>query len=156
MQIKTAHFGNVEFDPDKKFVFADGLPGLEDEKEFALLSHEKSEPICWLQSLVNWEIALPVLNPFLVCPTYSFDITDEDVETLKIQDIKSVCVLNVLVIPKDVNEMTINLVAPIIVNIENHQGRQIFLDDKKYKIRTKVKELIENISLTGNNDAGTK
>lgn len=144
MLLNTAHFGAVEFDESKKFLFANGLPGLPEDTEFALLSHEQSEPVCWLQSMVHPEVALPVLNPFLLCPTYSFDITDSDVDELHITDIKDVFVINVLVIPKDPNEMTINLAAPIIVNTQNHQGRQIFLNDKAYRIKMRVSDLLDS------------
>jgi len=146
MQLMTSHFGLVEFDESKKFFFEEGLPGLEDEREFALLSHEQSAPVCWLQSMVHPEIALPVLNPFLLCPTYSFDITDSDVEALGIEDDKDVFTINVVVIPKDPTEMTINLAAPIIVNAVNHQAKQIFVSDKRYKIKTKVSELLDQLN----------
>ena len=73
MRIATAHFGEVEIDDNKVLFFENGLPGLEDNKRFALLSNEESRPINWFQSLDHWEIALPVIDPFLVCD-YAFDI----------------------------------------------------------------------------------
>lgn len=146
MLLKTAHFGVVEYDESKKFIFPDGLPGLPEDTEFALLSHEQSEPIVWLQSMISPEIALPVLNPFLVCPTYSFDITDSDVELLKIDDIQDVFIINVVVIPQDPNAMTINLAAPIIVNTKNNHGRQIFLNDKAYHVRTRISDLLDEMN----------
>ncbi len=150
MIIQTVHFGEVTFDETRKLSFANGLPGLEEETEFALLSQADSEPVCWLQSLVHPEIALPVLNPFLVCPSYAFDITDSDVDDLGIKDVQDVCVLNVLVIPQDVNEMTINLSAPIIINMKSRQGQQIFLNDKCYKIKARVADLIDEAIAVGN------
>ena len=147
MKIKTAHFVEVEFDEKKKICFQDGLPGLEEDTQFALLSHEDSEPICWMQSLIRPQIALPVLNPFLICPTYSFDISDSDVERLKIEDAKDVCILNVLVIPHgDPDGMTINLSAPLIINMKNRQGRQIFVNDKCYSTRMLVSDLVAKLT----------
>lgn len=146
MQLMTSHFGLVDFDEEKRFLFAEGLPGLEDEREFALLTHEQSAPVCWLQSMIHPEIALPVLNPFLLCPTYSFDITDSDVDALDIKDIKDVFIINVVVIPRNPDDMTINLAAPIIVNTLNHQGKQIIVSDKSYKIKTRVSELLEKLN----------
>ena len=51
MKIPTAHFGEVEIDEKKILYFEKGLPGLEDDKRFALLSNEDSRPVSWLQSL---------------------------------------------------------------------------------------------------------
>lgn len=143
MKIQTAHFGEIEYDAEKRIFFAEGLPGLEEDTEFALLSQEESEPICWMQSLIRPQICLPVLNPFLVCPAYTFEIPDSEAEDLRIGEPKDVCILNVLVIPRENPEaMTINLSAPIIFNMKNRQGRQIFLNDKTYSTRTSVGDLI--------------
>lgn len=142
MKIPTAHFGEVEIDDNKILVFEKGLPGLEEDIKYALLSNEDSRPISWLQSLDHSEISLPVMDPFLICPDYSFDISQNDVETLSIEDIKDVYVLSVLVIPKNKNAMTINLSAPIIINVRNSKGKQIILDDRKYRVRVPVSELL--------------
>lgn len=143
MIIPTAHFGEVEIDEAKILTFEDGLPGLEEDTRFAILSNEESQPISWLQSLDHPEIALPVIDPFLLCPDYAFDVSDEDIEKLELKDIHDAFVLSVLVIPKNVRDMTINLSAPVVINVRNGKGRQIILDDKKYKVRVPVAQLLE-------------
>jgi flagellar assembly factor FliW len=142
MKIPTAHFGEVEIDDNKILIFEKGLPGLEEDKRYALLSNEDSRPVSWLQSLDHREISLPVMDPFMVCPDYSFDISQNDVEILTIEDIKDVYVLSILVIPKNINAMTINLSAPIIINVRNSKGCQIILDDRKYRVRVPVADLL--------------
>jgi flagellar assembly factor FliW len=141
MRILTAHFGEVEIDEEKVFFFTNGLPGLEDDKRFALVSREEGQPIRCLQSLDHWEIALPVINPFELLPSYEFDITPDDISALSIEAPEEVMTINVLVIPQNPKEMTVNLASPIIINLRNRVGRQIFLENKKYKIRTPVLEL---------------
>lgn len=142
MKIQTVHFGEVEIDERNILLFENGLPGLEEDKKYALLSNEDSRPVSWLQSLDHWEISLPVMDPFSICPDYSFDISTEDVDKLGIKQIKDVYVLSVLVIPQNVDAMTINLSAPIIINVRNKKGCQIILDDRKYRVRVPVSELI--------------
>jgi flagellar assembly factor FliW len=46
------------------------------------------------------------------------------------------------VIPNNINAMTINLSAPVIINVRNKKGCQIILDDRKYRVRTPVSELL--------------
>lgn len=140
--ITTSHFGEIEIDEENILYFDKGLPGLEEDRRFALLSNEDSRPISWLQSLDHLEISLPVIDPFTLCPDYSFDISTEDVVNLQIEQVKDVYVLCVLVIPANIESMTINLSAPIIINIKNKKGSQIILDDRKYRMRTPVSELI--------------
>ena len=141
MDIQTAHFGVVEIDEKKIIKFENGLPGLEDNKHFVLLASEESKPICWLQSLDHTEISLPVIDPFKICSNYSFDISQEDINALEIEQIKDVYVLNVLRIPKSLELMTINHLAPIIINVRNSKARQKIFDDKRYCVRVPVKEL---------------
>jgi len=148
MRIATAHFGEVEIDDNKVLFFENGLPGLEDNKRFALLSNEESRPINWFQSLDHWEIALPVIDPFLVCPDYAFDIPQADVDALEIKQVEDVYVLNVLVIPRN-GGITINLAAPIVINVKNNRGKQIILDDKKYSVRMPISELLPNAAEGG-------
>lgn len=142
MKIQTAHFGEVEIDDSKVLSFENGLPGLEDNKRFAMLSNEKSQPINWLQSLDHKEISLPVADPYLVCPEYIFDIPQPDIDALGIKQIEDIYVLNILVIPRNAGDITINLSAPIIINVQNSKGRQIILDDKRYSVRVPVSELL--------------
>ena len=149
MKIPTAHFGEVEIDDKKILTFDKGLPGLEEDTRYALLSNEDSRPVSWLQSLDHREVSLPVMDPFLVCPDYSFDISQNDVEALAVDEIKDVYVLSILVIPKNVNAMTINLSAPIIINVRNSKGCQIILDDRKYRVRVPVSELLEKSGKDG-------
>jgi flagellar assembly factor FliW len=146
MKILTAHFGEIEYDLKQAFHFEGGLPGLEEDTDFALLASDETQPVFWLQSLVRPQISLPVVNPLLLCPTYSFEISDADTEALELQDVQDVCILSVLVIPpKNADAMTVNLAAPVILNMKNHQGRQILLNDKNYSTKTPVSELLETM-----------
>lgn len=144
MIIQTAHFGEVEIDDKKILTFENGLPGLEGDKRYALLSNEDSRPVSWLQSLNHREISLPVMDPFLICPDYSFDISQDDINILNIDQIRDIYILCILVIPQNTDAMTINLSAPIIINVQNSKGCQIILDDRKYRVRVPVSDLIES------------
>lgn len=149
MKIQSAHFGEVEISDQKILHFPEGLPGLEDEQRFALLTVGDGQPINWLQSLDHEEIALPVLDPFVVNPSYAFDVRQEDIDFLEISEMKDVYILSVLVIPSNVDDMTINLSAPIIINVVNNRGRQICLDDKQYRVRTPVAQLLRQATESG-------
>jgi flagellar assembly factor FliW len=82
------------------------------------------------------------MDPFKICPDYSFDIAQDDINALGVKDVRDVFVLSVLVIPRNASIMTINLTAPIIINVGNNRGCQIILDDRKYRVRVPVSELL--------------
>lgn len=143
MIIDTLRFGPVEIDEQKIVTFRQGIPGLEDVKRFALIVHEATQPICWLQAVDKTEYSLPVIDPFIILPNYAFDILQEDVDDLSIAAETDVHILSVLVIPKESEKMTINLAAPIIINVRQHLGKQIFIDGKDYVIKEPVYDLIQ-------------
>jgi len=138
MQIDTVRFGSVEVDEKKLISFEGGIPGLEEFREYALLQFEESYPIIWLQSVDNGGICLPVLDTFAVLTGYVFDIDDADVKELELESPEELHVVSVLVIPEDIQRMTVNLAAPIIINTATGKAKQIVLGGGDYNVRAPI------------------
>jgi len=138
MQIETVRFGAVEIDEAKLITFNDGIPGLEAYCKYALLQFEESYPIIWLQSVDEGGICLPVLDTFAVLTGYVFDIADEDVRELELKGPEELHVVSVLVIPEEIQGMTANLAAPIIINTVSGKAKQIMLNGSDYNVRAPV------------------
>ena len=138
MQIDTLRFGPVEVDETKFIIFKEGIPGLEEFKKYSLLQFEESYPIIWLQSVEDGGICLPVLDTFAVLPEYVFDIDDKDVRELELGGPEHLHVVSVLVIPDDIQKMTVNLAAPVIINTETGNAKQIILTGSDYNVRAPV------------------
>ena len=157
MQIDTLRFGQVEIDEAKLISFEDGIPGLEEYREYALLQFEESYPIIWLQSITEGGVCLPVLDTYAVLSGYVFDIDDEDVKTLQINGPEDLHVVSVLVIPDEIARMTVNLAAPIIINTATGKAKQILLSGSDYNVRAPVFQDICNAIMgeEGESDAGS-
>ena len=157
MQIDTLRFGMVEVDENKMIVFGDGIPGLEQYQKYALLQFEESYPIVWLQAMEDTGICLPVLDTFSVLPDYVFDIDDTDVKDLDLKNPDELHVVSVVVIPEDIQGMTVNLAAPIIINTLTGQAKQIVLTGTEYNVRAPVFQQICNVVAReeGDDDAGS-
>ena len=157
MQIDTLRFGMVEVDGEKIIKFGDGIPGLEQYHDYVLLQFEESYPIIWLQSMDEKGICLPVLDTFSVLPDYVFDIDDTDVKALELKSPDELHVVSVVVIPEDIQGMTVNLAAPIIINTMTGQAKQIVLSGSEYNVRAPVFQQICNIVAgeEGDDDAGS-
>ena len=157
MQIDTLRFGMVEVDETKVIEFGDGIPGLEQYRRYALLQFEESYPIVWLQSMEDTGICLPVLDTFSVLPDYVFDIDEVDVRALELKEPEEIHVVSVVVIPDDIQGMTVNLAAPIIINTVSGQAKQIVLSGSEYNVRAPVFQQICNVVAReeGDDDAGS-
>ncbi len=144
MLIKTKHFGEIEVDQEKILVFEEGLPGFENVKKFVLLDTDDPEsPFKWLQSIDNPELAFAIVNPFMICRSYDFEIDDNAVEALGIRKAEDVVVYSIVVVPEDISKMTMNLKAPLIINARNNKGMQIVLDTDKYGVRHYILEELQ-------------
>jgi len=157
MQIETLRFGPVTVDEEKLIVFSEGIPGLEQHKTYAILQFDESYPLVWLQSTEDTGICLPVLDTFAVLPDYVFDIDEADVKHLELTGPEDLHVVSVVVIPEDIQGMTVNLAAPIIINTITGKAKQIVLSGTEFNVRAPVFQEICNIVAgeEGDGDAGT-
>ena len=153
MLINTVRFGQVDVDDKKLILFADGVPGLDEYKKYSLLQFEESYPIIWLQSIDDGGVCLPVLDTFAVLTDYVFDIGDGDVRELELGSPEDLHVVNVLVIPDDIQRMTVNLAAPIIINTITGNAKQIMLSGGDYNVRAPVFPAICKVVMREEGDA---
>lgn len=134
MNIKTKFFGEIEIDENQIINFVEGIPGFPEEKQYIILKDEDSD-FTFLQSVNTETLCFITLPPALIVGDYSFDLSDETVEKLELEDPEDVLVYTILNIPEDFKKMTANLKAPIVINIKNNMGIQELLDDDRYSIK---------------------
>lgn len=128
MILETLRFGSLDTEGFRKISFQDGLPGLEKHKDYFLLDIEEYRPLYWLQSVTEGTIALPLVDPFQFFPDYDIDINDDELHSLELSNSEDLFVLCVAVIPEEIENLTVNLVAPIFMNIDKGLGKQIVID----------------------------
>ena len=68
-------------------------------------------------------------------PNYEVEIDDSVMSRLNIKDANDVLILSVVTLNNDVEKITINLRAPIIVNINTGDSEQIILSREDYLVR---------------------
>ncbi|MDD3594609.1 MAG: flagellar assembly protein FliW [Candidatus Gastranaerophilales bacterium] len=139
MILNTTKFGEVEVNEDYIFDFVEPILGYEDLKKFALVDYDNDSPFKWLQSIENLELALPVTIPAFFGINYQFTIPDEKVALLQAGNADDILSLNITNIPKgQPQEATVNLVAPIVVNINNKKAMQLVLSNTDFSVKHKL------------------
>jgi|UniRef100_A0A7V3VTH6 flagellar assembly factor FliW len=129
--------GSYDIKEESIFKFAEGIPGFENLKRFAVLSRADTEPIKWFVSLEDKNVALPIIDPWLIFKDYSFTLNEEMLK--RIENPKRENVLIFCVIDLHRPNVTVNLMAPIVINIEKGIGSQIIVEGTKYTSRHSVK-----------------
>ena len=134
MKIMTTRFGEVEVKDEKILHFPEGIIGFHSLKRFVLLGKE-SQLVMWLQAVDNPKIAFIVVNPFLFEPDYNPRLTEDDLAFLKVNEVKDLHILAIVVVPEDPEKMTANLLGPIVVNTKDKIGKQVILLDGDYSVK---------------------
>jgi flagellar assembly factor FliW len=123
MRITTSRFGRIDVDADDILRFPSGLPGLEDCREWALLADASNDALGWLQSTNRGDVALAVVSPRRFVPDYQVRIPRSELSPLAISDMRQAQV--VVVVGTNGKSLTLNLKAPIVINLEARTGRQV-------------------------------
>ncbi len=135
MKIMTTRFGEVDVKDTSCFEFEKPILGYENEKSFVLIEHKDKSCFTWLQSVTNPDLAFVLTMAGLFDIDYTIEIPSEVQEMLEIEDADDILVFNIVVIPQGNPRLSsINLLAPIILNINNQKGAQLVLSGTKYVV----------------------
>lgn len=125
--IESRRFGRLEVEEASILEFPEGLVGFPDFRRFVLCDNRPGSAFKFMLSVDDPELAFAVVHPGdlvagWVAPLErareEVDAPDEDV-----------AIFALVTIPEDPSAMTINLLAPLAVNLRTRAGRQLVLDD---------------------------
>lgn len=137
--LNTAKFGEIEISKDAVFNFVAPIIGFNDLKQYALVDYKPDSPFKWLQSLEDMDLAFPITLCSFFGIDYQFDIPDDEAQKLEITSADDVFVCNIANIPStNPQAATINMLAPIVVNIVNKKAMQIILKNTEFEVRHRL------------------
>jgi flagellar assembly factor FliW len=113
VSFESSRFGTVEVDEGAVVRFPNGLIGLGGDR-FALIGDD-GDPIRWLHSVDDPDLAVPVADPWAFFGDYAVDLSDDEQERLGLSDPEQARVLVVVRVGASVEECFANLKAPILL-----------------------------------------
>lgn len=129
LSVPTRLFGQLEIHPDACITFPEGIPGFGGEQRFVLLP-AASDGLYWLQSVDEPGLAFLLADPFPRVPGYEVDVPDQGAD-------HEVAVLAVVTLPADRSgPATMNLQAPLCINLTTRTGWQQIDPQAKWSLRT--------------------
>jgi len=135
MLLNTKYHGEKNYSEEDIILFKKGLPGFEDLRKFILFTFEENDVFSILHSIEDLTLGFVLVSPFLVSKDYEFELTEEYEKELNIQSPDDILVLNTVTVNSDVEKITTNLKAPIIINNKSKLGEQIILSEEKYLLK---------------------
>ncbi|MGL5755004.1 MAG: flagellar assembly protein FliW [Paraclostridium sp.] len=129
-----------------EITFEKGLPGFENYKTFKISEVEDNTSFKTITSTEEKNIGFIAVSPFDIKKDYELDIDEETVKLLKIETYEDVLVLNLVTLGNSLANSTVNLKAPIIINIKNNKGKQLILQNDSLKIKEPLTGSDRNVS----------
>ncbi|MCR5691166.1 MAG: flagellar assembly protein FliW [Eubacterium sp.] len=144
MLVKTKYFGEVDLPEEKIVTFDRGLIGLNQYKRFTILydSDKEEANISWFQSVDEPALAIPVIKPWLVKEDYNPVVEDELLSDLGDLTEENLVVLLTMTVPQELENMSVNLKAPLIINSDTRKGVQVAVENKDYEVKYKVYDVL--------------
>ena len=127
MQINTTRFGTVDVQAEDILLFPLGIIGFEKCLQWVLLADASNDSLGWLQSVQDPQIAMPVVSPRRFAPDYRVKVSPAQLELLELGTEDETFVL--VVLARNEDSLTMNLKAPLIVNLDKQVGRQVITSD---------------------------
>jgi len=138
MLIRSTRFGEIEVSENEFIRFPYGLPGFSQEKAFAILPYQPDSPFAFLQSTTEPDLTFVIVDPFVFFADYNFQLEDTVVTELGLSDDQPPQIFNIVRIPEATDDITANLLAPIIINRHTCRAMQIVLDKSPYTVRHRL------------------
>lgn len=143
MTTKTRLFGEITIADEKLIIFPEGIVGFPFLKTFALIHDAEDEkaPIMWLQSMEEPGFAMPVIEPNLVMDNYNPTVNDEFLTPVGELAPDQIYSLVTITVPPEIEKMSVNLKAPIVINMANNKAVQIIVEDD-FKVKHPIYETL--------------
>ena len=132
IKVNSSRFGELQIPASAIFKIINGIIGFPDAVNYTLL--EYNPPFSWLHSTENPELAFVVVNAAEFGDEYRFPLPIGDRE-LGLKEDDEIAAVNLVSVRSDPTQTTVNLKAPVVVNLRTMIGRQIVLDDPRFPVK---------------------
>ena len=140
MKINTKFFGELEIEESGVVEFIKPILAFEDKRKYVLLDGMDDLVFTFIQSVDDPQLCFLTIPPALVVKEYDIELGEEIVKLLELKSPSDVLLYNIVSVPENVNDMTVNLKAPIVINMKNKKAAQEVLADDKYSVRHRIQK----------------
>ena len=134
MQIETTRFGTIEIEESQLFHFPMGLLGFSGLKRYVVLDHSEDSPLKWLQSVDDGALAFIITDPLFFVPGYRVTARRSELEIIN-ADEEQLVLSVIMTVPENPQDMSANLMAPLIFNMKNRLAMQYVLTKQKFPVK---------------------
>lgn len=135
MKLNSLYHGEISYREEDIILFPFGIPGFESLRKFIISPIEGNDEFFILQSLEDNEIGLIVTNPFIFLKEYEVNLPEHIITNLNIKSPEEVIIYTTVSLNSNIENITSNFKAPIIINNKEKLGEQYIKDGGDYSLK---------------------
>jgi len=138
-KINTTRFGEIEVNQDAVISVPGGLIGFAEQEKYIIIEHDPKSPFFWLQAADLPDLAFVIVDPFIFKTDYEINLSPPVRGDLHIESPSDVTVYVIVTIPHGrPQDMTANMLGPLVLNNRTNEARQLIIDDDRYSHRHRI------------------
>ncbi|MEU0555182.1 flagellar assembly protein FliW [Dactylosporangium maewongense] len=118
--------------------FVAPMPGFPDDRRFVLVRLEDTGALYALTSVDSAGLRFLVVPPAQFFPDYAPEVDDDSLAALGVSDADGLLVLLVVTAGDGVQDATVNLMAPIVLDQQSRRAVQLVLTRSGLSVRQKL------------------
>ncbi len=134
MQIQTRRFGNLYLPDDRVITMKKPIIGFERINHYCIVENEEFRPFLWLQAVEDPAVSFIVVNPVVFFSDYRIEVHSNEIAELEVRRVEAVETYVIVTVPDRVEDMSVNLQGPILINTETNFAKQLVLVNSDYKV----------------------
>jgi len=123
-----------------EIVFPEGVIGFTDHKRYCLVPEKSQEPFLWLETSIDGGPSFIIIDPREFKSDYAPQLSAQDKQALGVAQSSECQFYAIVVVPKDSDRISANLLAPLAINPRHRIGRQVVLQDQEYSVQHLILE----------------
>lgn len=136
--------GLVSVPLDEVVIFPEGLLGFSHFKKFIFVNDPNDDVFVWLQSCDKKEVAFPVIEAGFITDVENLELTSADRQKLALEETDIADFYCIVRVTTEVQGMTANLKAPIVINQKDRVGYQFIMSNQKLQVQYPVFDVLKN------------
>ncbi len=136
MVFESKNLGTIEYTQDDMVKFEKGILAFDDNKDFVLIRNEETE-FYYLQSLEDEQLTFILIDLKDAMPNYNPEVAVEQLADLG--EINSnLGIYNICTVQEEIKDLTVNLVGPLVINLDSRKGKQVIVANDEYSVKYKL------------------
>ena len=118
--------------------FPEGIPGFPTLRRATVTWEPQIRPFFTVETQELDGVSFVCVEPMAVCPDYAVTLPDTLVEALGLRNPREVWLFSLVTLANTREEITANLMCPMVVNVRTGATRQLIRDDAEHLVHYRI------------------